>query len=69
MDYGTAAAIIGTGWAIAGVVIMRPRSNGNGKFCGAHSGIEVALKGLSDGQTRIEKSIERIFELHEEGKL
>lgn len=72
MDYGTAGTIVGAAWAAAGVaitVILRPRRNNDGKFCGAHSGIEVMLKSLSDGQSRIEKSIERIFELHEEGKL
>lgn len=73
---------IGTGIAIAGIcipaaaVIMtairsKPSSNGNGNggYCKAHSGIEEMLKALKDGQLRIEKNIERIFHLHDEGKL
>ena len=45
MDYGTAAAIIGTGmgngrwWSLCG-----PDLTGDGKFCGAHGGIEVCAE-------------------------
>ena len=79
VDLGTAASIAAIAIPAAAVVItvIKTKSphngNGNGKLpafpCAEHSGIKEALKSLSDGQARIEKSLERIFHLHDEGKL
>ncbi len=73
---------IGEGIAIAGICIAAApvcisairvrRENGKDKTvypCAAHSGIEATLTALKAGQDRIEKSIERIFHLHDEGRL
>ncbi len=79
MDIGIGVAIAGVAFsgAAVGITVIKTKargSNGNGHWtmlhqCAEHSGIKEALKGLSEGQDRIEKSIERIFHLHDEGKL
>lgn len=75
MDMGIGVAIAGVAFsgAAVGITVIKTRSNGNGKPsvypCAAHSGIEATLTALKQGQDRIEKSLERIFHLHDEGKL
>lgn len=77
MDIGIGVAVAGLAFsgAAVGVTVIKTRAhngNGNGKPaypCPAHSGIEATLAALKDGQDRIEKNIERIFHLHDEGKL
>ena len=83
MELGSSIAVAGVAISAAAVWIkvigarIPPPPNGK---CGAHSGIEATLIALKQGQERIEKnyeagqarlekSIERIFILHDDGKL
>jgi hypothetical protein len=76
VDIGVGIAIAGVAIPAAAVWITAIRSKGNGSsngngnngHCKAHSGIEATLLALKQGQDRIEKSIERIFDLHDEWK-
>ncbi len=81
MDLGTAITIVGVAIPASAVCVtaIKLKSNGNGKNgevktsvtfpCPAHSGFEAKIDELRKGQERIEKKVDRIFELKDEGKL
>ncbi len=66
MDYATAAVIVGTIWAIGGVIIMRPvkppaNGNGNGKICGEHSGVVAKHEEIKESITKLERRMDENF--------
>ena len=69
MDLGTGIAIVGIAIPAGalGITALKTRangngdSNGNGKQCSLHSGIEATLTYLKDGQKRIEEKLDKVL--------
>jgi hypothetical protein len=59
MDYGTAAVIIGTVWAIGGVIIMRPRSD---KTCPFHSDVKKVEEELWSAVKEMRDDIKELLQ-------